>query len=396
MTRINPQPTLLSTSTIAAAEAITFRLSIVGPPSTGATADTGNGEIDIDSVAGAASLAQVVTGAAQSFGSTLTVYARVRSFNSDGTRTAWSGVTSNAYTVDDYLWDNRITPSSMIELQAALGDATVDLIDLRPVGGATFYLGDVGYNTLTLNSATPKTIVGDGAIIDGGATGVRVFELLPNADLTLNGLTVQNGWAQGHFGSTGGGGGGGAPGMGGGVFAGNGAVLSLTNVAFLSNQAVGGNGGNGGNGMSPGGNGAGPNGGPGGGPGSNGAPGFGDFSGGGGGGTDTGGLPLFIADGGDGGDGGYGAGGGGGGGGAALGGAIFMDTGSTLNIFAGVSFTNNTAVGGLGGGAPNGGEPGEGRGGALFIRSGATFNQVVAPSYSGNSASWAQANIVEE
>ena len=240
------------------------------------------------------------------------------------------------------------------------------------------------------------TVQGPGANIvtlDGGGT-TRLF-YIGAGTISISGLTLQNGLGKGGDSNSGGGG----AGMGGAIFQ-NGGSLSVANVTFSKNEAVGGSSanssaGNGGGGFggdaptSSSGNGAGGGdlfgvgglgtngGGNYGGPGAGGGDssplpgGQGGFGGGGGGGAGPGGF------GGGGGSffshynepsyGGYGGGGtssgsvpNGGGGGAGFGGAIFEYAG-TLAL-TGDTFNNNSAVGGLGG---------QGKGGALFVYSGA-------------------------
>ena len=205
--------------------------------------------------------------------------------------------------------------------------------------------------------------------------------------LTLQGLTLKDGLAQGFSSDSGGG----ALGAGGAIF--NQGNLTIDGCTFADNAAQGGasgdgsgNSGGAGVGSTPSGSaGGGPNGGAGvgsnpggfGGGGSaydGGAP--GGFGGGGGLGGSGGGAGGFGGGGGAGGSGSIGSGGFGGGassanfggGAAGMGGAIFNDAG-TLTI-TNSTFTANNASGGAGG---SGAAGGSGFGGAIFNYS-ATFN----------------------
>ena len=217
-------------------------------------------------------------------------------------------------------------------------------------------------------------------------TPFRLFDIDTGSGLSLLGLTLKNGLAQG-FGS---GNGGGAMGAGGAIF--NQGTLSIDSCTFVGNAALGGASGDnsinyGGAGVGsvpPASNGGGPNG-------ATTLGGAGGF-GGGGGAYDQGGSGGFGGGGGAGGlggAGGFGAGAGGnsgsgpafggyggggnnsttyGGGGAGMGGAIFNDAG-TLSI-VNSTFTGNSASGGAGGAGAAGGS---GFGGAIFNYS-ATLN----------------------
>ena len=241
---------------------------------------------------------------------------------------------------------------------------------------------------------TTITIEGNGAIVERDMNNLddfRIFHVGPNGNLTLNGLTVQQGQitvtdatiqnggsifnegilsitnsaflnnqSQGEAGfdgpnSDGGGGGGGGGGGFGGAIYNKGGVVTITNSTFSGNQAIGGAGGSGWSSGQPRtgrggkGGGAGGQGGiEGGFPG-----GSGGFGGGGGGGSGS------VGAGGDGGRGGFG--GGGGGGGATNDNNAFSPGGAG-------------GQGGFGGGAGGqsqieegaGGGGGAGLGGALF------------------------------
>ena len=291
--------------------------------------------------------------------------------------------------------------------------------------------------TITLASALP-TITQD-LLIDGpgaaaqltisGGDAVRVFRI-EGGTVTIQDLTIADGFARGTDGADAagnlGGGGGGGLGGGAGLYM-HGGSLTLQNVAFSGNVARGGNGGNGGGAGPPyggtgggggasslgssGGSGAGSdgNGGGGGGAGggystggngvagnSGGGAGLGGSAGpgnvgaaaGGSGGGCGGGSSWFQIAGDFAGVGGQGTGnctgsGGGGGGGAGLGGAILLRSGAiTLST---VSFVANEARRGDAGGGGQFTASGQGKGGALFVDTGATV-AVTGVTYSGNVA----------
>ena len=275
----------------------------------------------------------------------------------------------------------------------------------------------------------------------------RLFDVPVGSGLTLQGLTLSSGKAQGFAGGSGSwsGAGGGSGGLGGAIF--NQGSLTILNSTLSGNTAQGGAGGSfqsgpsnlyggaGGAGLGAvggavtannGSAGGGPNGGGGGTSGSVGtagaAGGFGGGGGGGGQGSSTGGAGGtggFGAGGGgggyfagDGGGGGFGGGGGGssgngtfagvpgygggygaagntsggrsaGGGGGGLGGAVFNEAG-TVTI-TNSTITGNTASGGAAGTAPDGnGTAGKGMGGALFNHNGTI--SVLNSTISGNAA----------
>ena len=223
----------------------------------------------------------------------------------------------------------------------------------------------------------------------------RLFDIDSGSNLTLSGVTVANGFAQGGGSPVGGGG---ALGAGGAVF--NQGSLTIDRCTFVGNTAVGGSsgpesaGGAAGGGVGadadPGGNGGGPNGGEGafnasagsfGGGGGLGVDagfgGAGGFGGGGGsgGGSVRGGNGGFGAGGGSGGGvGGYGGGNGtdaSGGGGAGMGGAIFNDAG--VVSITNSTFFSNQVIGGSSAAASGG----AGYGGAIFNYNGSLTQNFV-------------------
>ena len=257
------------------------------------------------------------------------------------------------------------------------------------------------------------TIAGNGHTLNG-ADAYRPF-FVESGTVAINDLMITGGRAQGGDGAGfNSGAGGGGLGAGGALFVNAGANVTINNVAFDANSAVGGNGGGGyfdlggggGGGMlgdgsrggMSGGAGGGPNGGSadidgleggGGGGGSfyGGSGANGGFGGGGGGGaygaTGSGGHGGFGGGGGgsgssssgsSGGAGGTGGGsggvgdsfGGGGGGGAGFGGAVFVRDGGSLTISGG-SFSNGTIAGGSGGSGSTSGGGGTAAGSAMYL-----------------------------
>lgn len=274
------------------------------------------------------------------------------------------------------------------------------------------------------------TIAGNGHTING-ADAYRPF-FVESGTVVINDLTITGGRAKGGDGAGGSeGAGGGGLGAGGALFVNAGANVTINNIAFDANSAVGGNGGEGsgvmhgggGGGMlengasgdaggGPNGGGLGANGHDGGGGGggvyASGSGGTGGFGGGGGGGAygsggsgGNGGGGGFGGGGGGGGggsvDGGAGAGGtgggsggagegfgGGGGGGAGFGGAVFVRDGGSLTISGG-SFADGSIAGGMGGSGSTSGGDGSAAGSAMYLH-GAGTNVNFAPAAGTNIA----------
>jgi hypothetical protein len=255
--------------------------------------------------------------------------------------------------------------------------------------------GTIALNANLTAITEDTTITGPGAasLTIDGQNSYRIFEITDGI-INITGLTLKNGLAHGGNGGLGSGGGGGGLGAGGALFVGSGSV-TLTDVFFDGNKAIGGFGGSSGFGAYGGGGGGGRDvngqssvlgygscdGGDGGGssagaggaePGGNGGTGD-DYSGAGGGacwqsnGGGSGGVGGFGGGGGGGGyeypHGGNGGFGGGGGGGANGGNAIGGIGGGNGGNCSGCVFG-----GGGGGGAA--------LGGAVFVRSGAVLNVV--------------------
>jgi hypothetical protein len=258
--------------------------------------------------------------------------------------------------------------------------------------------------TLTIESATGQ---------DYAIDGVASFQglVIDSGDVTLSSIQLNDDLVTGAAGT---GGDGGGPGLGGGLFVGSGATVTLDDVNFFKDRAVGGAGGTGNVGsLGQGGNlglgGLGGQGGTGGKPYS--AEGLGGFGGGGGGGSGgqggrggaetilpnpmgTGdGTPVFLPGtsgmaGGEGGKGGFGGGGGGdgahgagsqgpvggtggqaggGGGGLGAGGDVFVQSGGKLLIEGG-TLTGGSATGGQGGAGGSPGATGQGYGSGIFLQ----------------------------
>ncbi len=224
---------------------------------------------------------------------------------------------------------------------------------------------------IDLASGSSLIIVGSGDTLDGNNAYNGFF--VQSGAVTIENLTILNAVAAGGAGGSGaegngsagaGGGGGGGAGLGGGLFVGKGADVTLQNVAFSNDAAVGGAGGTfGASGSTNAGGGGGNLDGNFGGGGR--SLGNGGFGGGGGGSPDDGGGGGFggggggggaNGSGGAGGPGGFGGGfggggafGGGGGGGLGAGGDIFVQSGGSLTIEGpSTSIANGTVTGGAG------------------------------------------------
>ena len=125
---------------------------------------------------------------------------------------------------------------------AANGDVIVLLV------GCTYTFtsaSDFSYGPSALAIAKTLTIEGNGATIAATPpiTGLRLFMVGSNGNLTLHDVVLRDGVAKGGDGGLGGTGGGGAAGLGGAIVVSG--SLSLERVTLTGNQARGGNGGNG-------------------------------------------------------------------------------------------------------------------------------------------------------
>ncbi len=328
-----------------------------------------------------------------------------------------------------------VTTASDAALRAAIVSANTDsaaaIINFNIAGGGTITLSSMlplltNPNGITIDGANG----GQGTItIDGGSTsastGDRIFFVgissdtananlpaTPSTTFSISNLTLAHGNARG--GKGGGGGrnaGGGGAGLGGAIFV-NAGTLSLANVSFVGNIAVGGAGGTAGGSSTPHGGGGGM-GGNGGAAGTGGGGGFGIGADGGAAAAShaagfTGAFFNGTFGGASGGTGGIssnpggagGANGGGGGGGPWVGsipggggggvGGVDASAGSTGG-FGGGGGGGNSQPPGFGGGnaassgtARNGGG-GAAMGGAAFVRSGAGLSVSSGVSYSGSS-----------
>jgi autotransporter-associated beta strand protein len=323
--------------------------------------------------------------------------------------------------------------------------AAITVADAAPGSTITFSLAP--NSTITLASDLPAittstTINGAGApgLTLNGNNASRGF-FVYSGTVAISNINIANTLAQGGTGGLGGGG----AGMGGGLFVSSGAHVTVTNVAFQSATAAGGNTtgiisiGGGGLGGSTGGNNAGSGGGgvgnqanggtglpgngspgiiPGAAPGGNGAAGgTGGANGGGGGGTFSGGgggggVGGAAASGNSGGAGGFGGGGGGGaagpgdggaggfggGGGGSRdvvagaggygggGGGSYFATASAGGFGAGNGTTTTATLYGIGGG-------GAGMGGAIFVMQGGSLAVAGTLTVNGNSVTGGTSDV---
>jgi hypothetical protein len=135
--------------------------------------------------------------------------------------------------------DANATSFSELEadLQTANGETTAGTytIDVSGTIGLTGVLPEID-----LAGGVVLDIVGaNGAALDGGASEAGFFVYAGN--VSIDDLTLEHMLIQGGNGQTGGGGGG--AGLGGGLFVGSQAAVTLDKVSFSSDQALGGNGG---------------------------------------------------------------------------------------------------------------------------------------------------------
>jgi CSLREA domain-containing protein len=284
-------------------------------------------------------------------------------------------------------------------LRQAILDATSGDTIAFDITGTITLSSPISINkNLTINGP------GEGSLTLSGNNANRVFTI-QSGNVTVTGLTIANGKAQGANGgnSTWGGAGGAGGGLGGGMFIASGSQVTIDQVTFSNNAAQGGNGGT----AAPAtyGSNTGAAGGAGysdpsinadGGKGGNatsstfGNPGAsGGYGGGGGGGGYNAGGSQGAGGGtlGFGGNGSSGSAsqvrGGHGGGGAGLGGAIFIQSSANVTIYNTAFSSNSASLGSAGGsGAGNG----QGKGAGIFAQPNAkveTYNL----SFSGNSSS---------
>ena len=107
----------------------------------------------------------------------------------------------------------------------------VDNTATSTFGGSTFEYGDNGLPQI----ATPITINGNNATIirDSGAPHFRIFYIIETGSLTINDLTLDNGFADGSYP----GGGSAFPGSGGAIYN-DGSTLEINNCVLQNNQAT--------------------------------------------------------------------------------------------------------------------------------------------------------------
>lgn len=94
---------------------------------------------------------------------------------------------------------------------------------------------------IVVDAGSSLTIIGNGDTLSGGSAHQGLFAYSGN--LTVENLTIAAAHAVGGAGGSGGGGGGGGAGLGGGLFVGSAANVTLQNVAFQNDAATGGQGG---------------------------------------------------------------------------------------------------------------------------------------------------------
>jgi uncharacterized repeat protein (TIGR02543 family) len=234
--------------------------------------------------------------------------------------------------------DDGMNACSSIGDAVAIADAQANTAVTVNVAPGTYSENDA----IDLPSTDSLTIEGAGAsatLVNGGGTGT-VFSISGSGSVTLEGLTVENGLAQGTSGGDG---------NGGGIENANGDLTLISDV-FSDDTTSGGAGTPGGSGI-PGGAGG---------------------TGSGGALYDTNGDVTImnsvfsddVATGGAGGSSPYGDAETGGVGGSAYGGALFVQAG-TLHV-TGTSFSSDSAAGGTGGSGDFAGAGGDGNGGAVY------------------------------
>ena len=111
-------------------------------------------------------------------------------------------------------------------------------VQLQPTGGQLTLTQDMPLLTAGSNTVT---IDGGGSTLDGAGQFRGFF--VESGNVTFQNLTIQNALAEGGAGGDGLAGGGGGAGLGGGLFVGQDATVSINNVAFDSDAAIGGAGG---------------------------------------------------------------------------------------------------------------------------------------------------------
>ncbi|MBW4466749.1 MAG: hypothetical protein KME07_15095 [Pegethrix bostrychoides GSE-TBD4-15B] len=189
---------------------------------------------------------------------------------------------------------------------------------LTAAAGDTIIINNT--NGISIGSELPEinknlTIRSSGNTVLRGSGASRIFRVT-GGNVVFENLTIQGGVAQGATNT-------GAPGLGGGMLITGSAAVTIINVNFIDNQAIGGSGANGG---------------------------------GSAGGT----------------------------GGDGLGGAVYVDGGASLRI-SNSAFRNNSTRSGAGGGGLPVGAGGKADGGAIYLNQGSIITEG-APAYEGNKA----------
>ena len=133
------------------------------------------------------------------------------------------------------------TGSDTIQFDPLLDGRTINLSNTDPssaIGPTAFTIGNVaGNETLVIDAQTGLTK----GITIAGAGGFRLFDVTSGSNLTLQGLTLTGGDAQGFDGGSGLQPGGGSAGLGGAVF--NQGTLTILDSTLTGNTAQGGSGG---------------------------------------------------------------------------------------------------------------------------------------------------------
>jgi hypothetical protein len=150
---------------------------------------------------------------------------------------ALSATTSPLYALEVTTLEDNVPGSLCSQIHSA---APGDVITFAPGLSGTMLLN----NNVPLFIQQDLTIIGNGAItIDGQANDMIFY--VRSGNVSISQLALQNGLNLGGAGGQGNtAGGGGALGAGAGLFIDSSAAVSLSNVTFADNQAVGGTGGN--------------------------------------------------------------------------------------------------------------------------------------------------------
>ncbi len=131
-------------------------------------------------------------------------------------------------------WDAAVLSIDTQSLTSFAGPAAYT-ISIAPPSGILSFAADP--TALHLNSYDTLSIIGNGNTLNGDNTVRGLFNYY--GSVSIHDLTIANMTASGGNGGPGGGGGGG---LGGALFVGSSASVTLDNVSFLNDQAIGGNG----------------------------------------------------------------------------------------------------------------------------------------------------------